>query len=157
MYLQRISVRQRPVANTQLALLGDDVRGEAALDSSKVEHVARRVGKNRRELGIRNSAVLFLQEPDSIDHARHYRDRVDALRGRPAMPTFTANGDTERDDTFMRVTHRIRSRLANPCEPRNRRLSENLPQRRRDDMRPEASHFLARSEHKHQRALEFGS
>src|SRR6266436_6805685 len=125
MYLQRISVRQRPVANAQLALLGDDVRGEAALYSSKVEHVARRVGKSRRELGIRNSATLFLQPPDSIDHARHHRDRVDALRRRPAMPAFTANRHAKRNDTLVRVTHRVRSWLANPRLARNPRLPEN--------------------------------
>jgi len=72
------------------------------------------------------------------------------------MTADTANRHSKRDDTFVRVRHRVRSRLANPCEPRNRRLSENLAQRRRDDVRAEASDFLARGEYKHQRALEFG-
>src|SRR5216683_536149 len=156
MYLERVGVRQSAVADSQLAFLGDDVRRETAFDCSKVEHVARRVGKDRSELRIRNSAALFLQPADSIDHVRHHGDRVDALRRRPTMTADTANRHAERNDTLMRMTHPIRSRLANPGQARNRRLTENLPQRRRDNMRPKASHFLARSEHKHQRAFELG-
>ncbi len=70
------------------------------------------------------------------------------------MTSDTANRHVERVDTFVRVTHIVGGRLADPRQARDRHLTKNLPQRRRDNVRPEASDFFARGEYKHQRALE---
>ena len=44
--VERIGVGQRAIADAQLAFLGDHVEGDAAVDRSEIQHVARRVGKD---------------------------------------------------------------------------------------------------------------
>ena len=153
---ERIGVGQRAVADPQLAFLGDHVEGDAAVDRSEIQHVARRVGKYLEIFCRPARSKLLLIAADGVHHARHHRDRVDAFRRCAAMSAGAADGHLERHDALVRVAHSPRSRLADPGQARDRSFAKHLLERGPDAVSAKASDFLAGGEHEHQRAREAG-
>ena len=145
---QRVSLRQRPIADLEHAGFGNHVRGRAAGDRAEVQSGVRGLGKDRRKCHRALSAQFRLITPDGLDRSSCHGDSVHPLLRHATVAAAAVHRDSEDDYPFVSMEDPVRGGFADPRQARWRNLAQEIRQEGQQPGRAQAADFLVGGKNK---------